>query len=153
MTVLQLQNHSKAEAVRYCTSRTYTVSEYIQRSQSMSNLHDTLQTQPMIFDDSLCTTIITIHPGLGVLKLWRHWLSFNRSLQMPKLPFHIDGTSAAYWTSIRGLHMLSIASRMDAVTTSHEYDSLWRSEHVFAANWAIRVCRALYTAMKILERD
>ena len=43
---------------------------------------------------------------------------------MPKLPFHVDNTSAADWASVRTFHVLVIAFVMDAVAAFHEDNGL-----------------------------
>ena len=68
---------------------------------------------------------------------------------MSKLPLHIDNTPATYGTSVRGFHVLVVASVVDTVATSHENYRLWGSEHIFATNGAITVCRAFDATMCI----
>lgn len=74
------------------------------------DLHSTLQAQPMVLYHCLCTTVIARYPSFRVLKLGGHWLGLNDIPQLPKLPFHVDDTSAADWTFIGGFHMFLVAS-------------------------------------------
>lgn len=70
---------------------------------------------------------------------------------MSELPFHVDNTFAADGASIRAFHMFVVASMMYAMSASHEDYSLWRCEHVFAADGAVAIRRALNAAMSILN--
>lgn len=93
----------------------------------------------MVFDRSLCAAIIAIYPSFRVLKLWWHRLSFNGTLQVPKLPFHVDNASTANRAFVGAFHVFIIASMMYAVTALHEYHSLGRRKHVLAAYRAVTI--------------
>ena len=93
----------------------------------------------MVLDRRLCAAVIAIYPSLGVLEFWWHRLCFNRSLQVSELPLHVDNTSAADRTFVGILHVFTIASLMDTVTTPHEHYSLRRREHVLATYRTVAV--------------
>ncbi len=103
------------------------------------DLHGTFQTKPVIFYYSFCTTVVAIHPSLGVLELGRHGLVLDCSFKVSKLHFHVHHTSTAYRASIRIFYVLVVTKMMDTVATGHEHNSLGRSEHVFATYRAITV--------------
>lgn len=105
----------------------------------------------MISDRSFGIAIIAVDPCSSILEFGRHWLGFDCSFQMPELPFHIDNTSAADWASIRAFHVFVVASMVYAVAASHKDYCLGRCEHVFAADGAITICRALDAAMGVLN--
>ncbi len=93
----------------------------------------------MIRHATLRTTVIAIHQRLGISELRRHRLTFNRPVQVPERRFHVHETSTADRTSIRRLHVLVVASMMDAVSTGHEHHRLWRGEHVLSADGTVAV--------------
>lgn len=107
----------------------------------------------MILDGRLCTAIVAIHEGFGVLEFWRHGLRFNGSFQVSELPFHVDYTPAADRTPVGTFLMFVIAPMMYAVATRHENYGLWRGEHVFTTNRTVTISRPFYTAVRVSNRD
>ena len=104
-----------------------------------NSLHGAFQAQPVILYYRLDVAVVAVYPGFGVLKMRRHGLALNGSLQVSELHFHVDDASAAYRTPIRTLHVFVVAAMMDAVATPHEDNSLRRCEQVFATNGTIAV--------------
>ena len=72
---------------------------------------------------------------------------------MSKVSLHVEHAPAAYWASIRALYMLPITFLVDAMAALHEHHLLWGCEHVFTANRAIAVSRALNATMRVSNCD
>lgn len=51
------------------------------------------------------------------------------------------------------MHVLVIATLMNAMATTHKHHSLGRCKHILSAYWAVAVGGALDAAMRILYRD
>lgn len=107
----------------------------------------------MVLDQRLCITVVAINPSLCILKLGRHWLTFNGTLKVPELHFHVDYATAADGTTVRPFHMLVVASMMDAMATTHEDNRLWGCKHVFTTNRTVAVCRAFNAAMSLSDAN
>lgn len=107
----------------------------------------------MVFDRRFYVAVIAVDPSFCVLKLGRHRLTFDRTLKMPELHFHVNYATAADRTTVRSFHMLVIASMMDAMATTHEDDSLWGRKHVLAAYRTVAVRRAFDTAMSLPDTN
>lgn len=116
-------------------------------------LHAALQAQPVVLDRSLSTAVVAVDPGVGVLELRRHGLTFDGAVEVAELHFHVHDAAAADRTAVGALHMLIIAEMVDAVPAPHKDDRLGGGEHVFAADGAVTVGRAFNAAVGITDRN
>lgn len=105
----------------------------------------------MVLDRSLSTAVVAIDPGVGVLELRRHGLTFDGAVEVAELHFHVDDAAAADRTAVGALHVLVVAEMVDAVPAPHEDDRLGGGEHVFAADGAVAVGGAFDAAVGVAD--
>ena len=110
-----------------------------------------LHAQPMVRHDASRTAVVAVDERPRVSELLRHWLDFDRSVQVAELDLHVCDTLAAYGAAVGGFGVFEIAFVMDTVTAAHEDHGFWRREHVFAANGAIALRGAFDATVGFLD--
>lgn len=106
----------------------------------------------MVFNRSFGAAVITVHPGFRVLKLGWHGLTFDRTLQVAELHFHVHYAAAADRAAVGGVHVFVVAALVDAMAAAHEDHGAGGTKHVFPAYRAVTVCRSLDAAVGVADR-
>jgi hypothetical protein len=107
----------------------------------------------MIFDQCLCSTVIAVHQGFGIVELGRHWLAFYRSSEPSKLHLHIHYAPTTNRAFVGILNVFFVAGLVYRMATRHANHRLGGIEHVLATNRTIAIGDPLHTTMSISNRD